>query len=253
MYLLYLDESGLHASPYFVLAGLAVFETQTSPLSSQVDRILDHYLPIPARTEPLRATAIRTGSKPPWDQLRQHRRWSLLDEAYEIIRDSHALLFGVAIEREWLPAGEDEYLFAIESVARRFDGYLERRSRVESAPQRGIIVAAESQFRQRIETLALRIQHEGTRWGDVGNLAEVPLFTSAANSRMLQLADLCANAIHARYATDHTRHFDRIAARFDASDGVVHGLWHASKDYQTCSCPGCLTRRIADPDSPLGF
>ena len=245
VYLLYLDESGLHSSPYFVLAGLAVFETHTGPLSSEVDRVLDHYLPALARVEPLRATAVRSGSKPPWMQLSQGRRWSLLDEAYEVIRNSHAVLFGVAIERTWLPAGEDEYLFAIESVARRFDGYLQRRACVEAVAQRGIIVAAESQFRQRIETLALRIQQEGTRWGEVGNLAEVPLFTSAANSRMLQLADLCANAIHARYATGHARHFDRIAARFDVTDGVFHGLWHASRDYQTCPCPGCLTRRIA--------
>ena len=253
MYLLYLDESGLHASPYFVLAGLAVFETQTGPMSSEVDRLLNRYFVASAHVGPLRATTVRSGSKPPWDQLSQNSRWSLLDEAYEVIRNSHAALFGVAIEREWLPAGEDEYLFAIESVARRFEGYLQRRSGEESAPQRGIIVAAESPFRQRIETLALRIQQEGTRWGDVRNLAEVPLFSSAANSRMLQLADLCANAIHARYATGHTLHFDRIAARFDASDGVVHGLWHASMDFQTCSCPACLTRRIADPDSPLGF
>ena len=245
MYLLYLDESGLHSSPYFVLAGLAVFETHTGPLSSKVERVLDHYLPAPTRVEPLRATAVRSGSKPPWTQLSQGCRWSLLDEAYEVIRNSRAVLFGVAIERNWLPAGEDEYLFAIESVARRFDGYLQRRAGVEAVAQRGIIVAAESQFRQRIETLALRIQQEGTRWGDVGNLAEVPLFTSAANSRMLQLADLCANSIHARYATGHARHFDRIAARFDVTDGVFHGLWHASRDYQTCPCPGCLTRRIA--------
>ena len=248
MYLLYLDESGLHASPYFVLAGLAVFETHTGPLSSEVDHLLNRYFQAPARVEPLRATAVRSGSKPPWDQLSQSSRWSLLDAAYEVIRNSSAVLFGVAIERAWLPTGEDEYLFAIESVARRFDGYLERRACAESVPQRGIIVAAESPFRQRIETLALRIQQEGTRWGDVGNLAEVPLFSSAANSRMLQLADLCANALHARYVTGHARHFDRIAAQFDATDGVVHGLWHASRDYQTCPCPGCLTRRIAGQD-----
>ena len=69
MYLLYLDESGLHSSPYFVLAGLAVFETHTGPLSSEVERVLDHYLPAPTRVEPLRATAVRSGSKPPWTQL----------------------------------------------------------------------------------------------------------------------------------------------------------------------------------------
>ena len=237
MYLLYLDESGLHSSPYFVLAGLAVFETHTGPLSSEVERVLDHYLPAPTRVEPLRATAVRSGSKPPWTQLSQGCRWSLLDEAYEVIRNSRAVLFGVAIERNWLPAGEDEYLFAIESVARRFDGYLQRRAGVEAVAQRGIIVAAESQFRQRIETLALRIQQEGTRSGEVGNLAEVPLFTSAANSRMLQLADLCANAIHARYATGHARHFDRIAARFDVTDGVFQSLWHASRGLPNLPMP----------------
>ena len=253
MYLLYLDESGLHSSPYFVLAGLAVFETHTGPISSEVDHLLKRFVAVPERVGPLRAAMVRSGTKPPWDQLSRNSRWSLLDEAYEVIRSSQAVMFGVAIEREWLPAGEDEYLFAIESVARRFDGYLQRRSCAESIAQRGIIVAAESPFRQRIETLALRIQQEGTRWGDVRNLAEVPLFSSAANSRMLQLADLCANAIHARYVTGHARHFDRIAARFDTIDGIVHGLWHASRDYQTCPCPGCLTQRIAGQDQTSGI
>ena len=40
MHLLYVDESGLHQGPYFVLAGLAVHETQTHPLSSVVDDLL---------------------------------------------------------------------------------------------------------------------------------------------------------------------------------------------------------------------
>ena len=181
-------------------------------------------------------------------QIDKRLRFRLLDEAYEVIRNSGAVLFGVAIEREWLPPGENEYLFALESIARRFDGCLQRLYRLESNLQRGIIIVAESQFRQRIETLALRIQQQGTRWGELSNLAEVPLFTSASNSRMLQLADLCANAVHARYATGHARHFDRVAPRFDAADGVVHGLWHASRDHQTCLCPGCLSRRISGND-----
>ena len=171
-----------------------------------------------------------------------------LTKAYEIIRNSRAVLFGVAVERGWLSTGENEYLYALESIARRFDEFLRRQYRLESDPQRGLIIVAESQFRQRIEALALRIQQQGTRWGEIWNLSELPLFTSAANSRMLQLADLCANAVYARYATGHARHFDRIAPRFDASDRVFHGLWHASRDHQTCTCPGCLTRRIANAD-----
>ena len=248
MYLLYVDESGLHQGPYFVLAGLAIHETQTHPLSSAVDHLLEAHLSAHAQAEPLRATAIRAGADPPWNQIDRRLRYGLLDEAYEVIRNSGAVLFGVAIEREWLPAGENEYLFALESIARRFDGCLQRLHRLESNPQRGIIIVAESQFRERIESLALRIQQQGTRWGELLNLAEVPLFTSASNSRMLQLADFCANAVHARYATGHARHFDRIAPRFDASEGTIHGLWHASKDHQTCLCPGCLSRRIVGTD-----
>ncbi len=248
MYLLYLDESGLHQGPYFVLAGLAVHETQTHSLSSAVENLLEARLSSHAQAEPLRATAIRAGADSPWDEIDKRLRYDLLDETYEVIRDSGTVLFGVAIERGWLPSGENEYLFALESIARRFDGCLQRMNRLESNRQRGIIIVAESQFRSRIESLALRIQQQGTRWGELRNLAEVPLFTSASNSRLLQLADLCANAVHAQYATGHARHFDRIAPRFDANDGIVHGLWHASQDHQTCLCPGCLSRRIAGSD-----
>ena len=77
-----------------------------------------HYHPAQERVEPSRARAVRSGSKPPWNHLSQDRRWSLLDEVCEVIRNSHAVWYGVAIERDWLPTSEDAYLIAIESAAR---------------------------------------------------------------------------------------------------------------------------------------
>lgn len=88
-------------------------------------------------------------------------------------------------------------------------------------------MVAESQFRERIETLAIKVRREGTRWGELYNLAEVPLFTPAANSRILQVADFCANAVHGRYEGGFTRHFDKIIGKFAADDGVIHGLAHS--------------------------
>ncbi len=70
-----------------MLAEPSVYETQTHPLSSTVDQLLSSYLPAHVQSEPLRATQVRSGAKPPSDQLKQARRWSLLDEVYEVIQN----------------------------------------------------------------------------------------------------------------------------------------------------------------------
>lgn len=245
LWLLYVDESGEPTDSHFVLAGPAVFEHDAYFLAQQIDRLQPRYLPGAMEPVEFHASAIRGGREAPWSDLPKERRYSLLDDVYETIKASRAVLFGVAVERARLRADQDAYEYALESLIRRFDTFLVRRYREQQDPQRGLVIIAQSQYRQRLETLARLIRQVGTRWGETYNLAEVPLFTSASNSRLLQVADFCANAIRARYESGLTRQCDRIASRFDEAHGVVHGLFHFSTDHQTCTCPGCLTRRLA--------
>jgi len=257
MYLLYLDESGQQQGKYFVLAGAAVFERQTYWIADELKKIETRYVPGVAQPVELHASAIRGGKEHPWDGLSKEDRYALLDAVYGVIAEANLVLFAVAIEREWVAPKEkeEEYAFAFESITQRFDGFLKRKFREDSDRQRGIIIIAQSEFQTRIETLAQKIIKDGgTRWGELRNLAEIPLFTSAANSRMLQVADFCANAVYGRYEGGHARQFDKIVSKFDQAGGEYCGLAHFSRVYESCSCPACLSRRRfhARPETPSG-
>ena len=245
MYLLYLDESGQHGGGYFVLAGAAIFERQVYWVGGQVDKLQSQYLPGETSKVEFHATEIRAGRTAPWDRLDQKTRFALLDEVYDRIAASDLVLFGVAIERAWLKPGDDAYAFAFESLVSRFDSFLRRKYQEQDEPQRGIVIIAHSEYTRRIETIALKMREAGTRWGDLTNLPEIPLFTQAANSRLLQVADFCANAIHGRYEGGYGRAFDKIVRLFDQCEGQLCGLGHFSRDFSYCCCPACLSRRIA--------
>ncbi len=53
-----------------------------------------------------------------------------------------------------------------------------------------------------------------------------------------------AYAVFRRYQAGDAQYFDRIASKFDAEDGVVHGLAHKELGNAGCMCPACLSRRI---------
>jgi hypothetical protein len=253
MYLLYLDESGTNESGYFVLAGLAIFERQTYWLSEEFNKLEHEFLPDAEDPVHFHASAIRAARDEPWASMPRAHRYELLDRAYEAIRESRATLFAVAVERRWLARLDDdysEYTYAFESLTKSFDDFLRRLYRDESNRQKGLIVIAESQYQERIEAVAQRVREDGTKWGDLYNIVEIPFFTQAANSRLLQVADFCANAVYGRYEGGYTRQFDKIVPRFDQNEGVYCGLWHYCGDHWECSCPACLSRRMSGGPPP---
>lgn len=104
---------------------------------------------------------------------------------------------------------------------------------------------AESSYRNNLELLANKIAREGHRWGETYNLADIPYFAPAKNTRLLQLADFVVNAVYGRYEGGYARQFDRIALRIDQEQGRMHGLVHYSRNRQDCYCPACVARRAA--------
>jgi len=245
MYLLYIDESGQHEGNYFVLAGIAIFERRTFWLSSRLDQLQLKFLPDIKETVEFHATAIRARKEPPWCNLSTPDCRQLLDAVYDVIAEEQLFLFASVVERAWLKEEMNEYDWAFESMVNRFDRFLRWKYKDEGEPQRGLIIIAESQYQQRIETLASRIRQYGTRWGEAYNLADIPLFTMASNSRLLQATDFCANAVYGKFENGYGRQFDKLAPKFFQFDDIVHGLSHYSTGYDHCMCPGCLTRRVA--------
>lgn len=252
MYILYLDESGTHGeASYFVLAGLAVFEREIHWFSQDLDSLQDEYFP--DRTEPIffHARWLRVLSnnqlEEPWNGLALDQRHQLKNKVYDIIRNRRGVLFGCAVEKKYAQLRrEDPYERAFEDLISRFDLYLTHVNRLASEEdreeQRGLVVLAQSSYEKTIALLAQRLQQFGTRWRLLRNVTDVPYFAPARDTRLLQYADFCANAIYGRYHGKLTGDFDRIAGKFDSDGGVIHGLVHLSTDSE-CSCIACFSRR----------
>lgn len=60
---------------------------------------------------------------------------------------------------------------------------------------RGLVVMDRSHYEETLQELARGFRVQGTRWGQLRNLAEVPLFVDSRASRLVQIADLLSWAV----------------------------------------------------------
>jgi len=213
-----------------------------------LDKIQATYFP--DLTEPLEFHARELHAPkeyltPPWDKLVPEQRRKIEREIYEVIARSHTRVFAIAMEKAFVTG--DCYERGFEEIVNRFDLMLQRILRDQGEPQRGLIVIAESSYRQNLELLARRIATQGHKWGETRSMADIPYFAPAKSTRLLQLADFVANAVFGRYENGYTRNFDQIATRFDQEEGRIHGLVHLAKERHACYCPACVQRRAHTP------
>ena len=52
------------------------------------------------------------------------------------------------------------------------------------------------------------------------------------------------------YQSGDTQYLDRMAAKFGAEDGIVHGLAHKELGNPNCMCITCLSRRTGEARNP---
>ena len=255
MYLLYLDESGTHANArHFILAGVSVYGTNARWAADQLDRIQSEYFPdieesLRFHAAPLRA---RDGERidSPFDRLDRATRLQLLSQLYDVALRIHGTFFAVVIEKSYLGSSEDPYDLALEQMLSRFDQFLSRMRHDGDSENQGRVVTADSQYRRPLEALARQIAREGTQWGKLRNLVDIPFFTLSGNSRLLQVADLISNtvSVYGRYESGHATMFDRMLPKFDQDDrGRMHGLLHLTDSRYSRYLPCCLTRRLSAP------
>lgn len=244
MYILYLDESGTHTDArYFVVAGVAVHETETYYLAQDLDGLQAKYFPGSQEPVAFHASPLRAAhgqSHDPYPGLDRTQRRQLKEDIFSSIVSAEPRLFAVAMEKSYTLG--DCYDRGFEEIVNRFDRMLGRFAR-DGNHQRGLIVAAESSYRENLETLARKIAREGHRWGRTHNLADIPYFAPASNTRLLQAADFVANAVYGRYESGYALDFDRIAVRFDQDSAGMHGLVHLHSNRSECYCPACIAWR----------
>jgi hypothetical protein len=161
-------------------------------------------------------------------------------------------LFGIAVNKAHV-APRDPVEYAFEEICSRFNLFLRRtnnRDAKSGQSQRGLVIMDEMRQEQPLQALARHFRVNGTRWGALRNMAEVPLFVDSKASRLVQLADLVAYAIWRKYQFQDGRFFDPIIPYFDAEGGVLHGMLHAKPKTPQCFCPACMSRSNGAKTAP---
>lgn len=163
-----MDESGVHSdAKTFVLSGLAVFEREIHWFTQDLDAIQAKYFPNVTEPIEFHVSQLRRPEDKipkPFDSLTKERRRQLVDDIYKIIRHRRGVLFAVAIEKPWAWAREDPYERAFEELTNRFDLYVRRlNAQTPEHEQRGLIVVAESSYRDRLEILGRKFRGGATR------------------------------------------------------------------------------------------
>jgi hypothetical protein len=249
MYLLYVDESGNENDAndrFFVLAGIALFERQTFFLTKAVDDVQRTHFP---DHQPIafHASEIRSGRRL-WRTVPEATRARVLaDLVAQICRisDHRRILFAAAVEKSDRLWGEDAVAKATEDVCRRFDILLQRRYHDFNDAQRGLMIFSEGRYDARAKIWVRGFHQRGTTWGAINNLADIPYFASAAESRLLQIADLIAHAIWLLFEKRDASLARDLLPCFDRREGVLHGLVHVRGSRQAeCECPACHSRRV---------
>lgn len=132
MYLLYADESGAVADPsqpYFVLAGVAVFERATHWIQRDLDQIAARFNPDVPQSVELHGSPMR-GGRDMWRSYPFAHRLEAIKDALRLGVDGAGrpacTLFAVVIRKSAL-SGVDPVEFAFVKLSSQFDLFLRRR------------------------------------------------------------------------------------------------------------------------------
>ncbi|RYE42626.1 MAG: DUF3800 domain-containing protein [Hyphomicrobiales bacterium] len=229
MHLLYVDESGAVADanqPFFVLTGVSVFERRTHWIEQKLNAIAERFDPANPHSIELHGSPMRAGRGVWRSHKFEARMTAIADALKEGICDEKnngVNLFAVVLEKAAL-VGQDPVEYAFEALTMRFDNFLKRLHLKHRSSQRGIMLFDKSSTEMRLQTLAREFKYTGHAFGRTKNFAEVPVFLDSKASRLIQLADLAAYAVHRKFSHGDVGLFESIEHCFDREGGVVHGL-----------------------------
>ncbi len=251
MYLLYADESGDPSKAHFVLGGVAVHEQDAYPLARSVDALFNRLPPL-LRDEELHTREVRAGSGR-WSRIPKRRRDQLIHDITELLVEAPSLprppvLFAVVLHRASFPH-HNTYERSYEEFFARCNGMLGRLAS-HGDRHRCVVIADQSRhIESDIQSAMLEWRQRGASTGaSIGPLsayAEVPLFVNSKASRLVQLADFVAYWVYRGYESGDASVLQRLAPGFDQEGDVLHGLVHLVRDYRTCECLACASRRDA--------
>ncbi|CAM2147054.1 DUF3800 domain-containing protein [Pararobbsia alpina] len=206
MYLTYLDESGSPGdlnTPFFVLAGVSVFERRTHWLEQELDAIAEPFEQRAGTYLELHASPMFSG-KDGWGQFSAPDRAQAAADVVRVLTDSRPRLnvFAAVIEQSQMLSAADILPYCYEVLASKFDDFLALKFQRENDPQRGLFVLDQKRANEEKDMQALHrtFKQVGHARGKLRNFAEVPMFADSKSTRLLQLADSIAYWIFRYYA-----------------------------------------------------
>ena len=230
------------------MAGVAVHETAIFHVIRELDEVVARHLHFDAAEIAqieLHGNELRTGRKY-WRRIPREVRASLMNDALAVLlgpSQRNLRAFGIILDKVAV-SPEDPVEHAFEQLCSRFDHFLKRRYRQTGQPQRGLLVLDEDKYERPLQILARDYRTGGTRWGNLRNLAEVPLFVDSQASRLIQLADLVSYALWRRYEHEDSTWIAPVIGTFDNEGGIYHGLYHRKLPGTPCDCPACASRLV---------
>lgn len=261
MYLLYVDESGQPkghgpgSSSHFVLGGLALHEQDCYPLARSLESLQARLLPAHPDLE-LHATDMWAGRKE-WARVPVNERRSLLQAVFHHLgvwtspRGAAPIFFAAAVEKSSF-RGVDLVERTHEEVFAKFNSTL-MRFHLAGDSHRALVIADESSYEKLMQTLLPKWKNEGARIGAMHSFIEVPLYVDSKASKLVQVADFVAWATWQYYENRVPTFIQDLNGRFDADNGVQHGLVHLHTGHWTCICVSCGSRRtrVVSPTVPI--
>ncbi len=246
MYFLYLDESGdfnnWKVNRNFVIAGVAIHEGQIEKYSHELEELQIEFFPGLRIMVPFHGSQIYAG-KEFFSGIATENRMELLDRLYGVIGNSqfpHLLLFGTVLDitRAESPAKDLNTVFS--DIMIRFNSFLNRQFDVKK-PNKGLIVIDQA-HEERYRELFHEFRNQGTSYGSIRNIVDIPYFARSKDTRMLQLADLVAYSLFRLYQNDDSAFYNKIKHKFDRRDLTtqIDGLKHLISI--PCKCEACSSR-----------
>lgn len=225
MFLLYADESGTPGGAdqeHFILAGVTVFERKAHWLSLELDKIAARFNPQDPNSVELHGAPMFAGRKF-WRRFPKEGRLNAIKDALRLIDGRHYKIIA-SVVRKGAISPEDPVHFTFQQLITRFDHFLTREHFQFKNTQRGLVIFDKSSKEAPIQALATEFKVDGHEWGNLRNMAEVPVFVDSEATRLIQLADLVAYALFRKFEKNDTQFSDIIDRKFDYFGGVQHGL-----------------------------
>lgn len=225
MFLLYADESGTPGGAdqeHFILAGVTVFERKAHWLSIELDKLAARFDRQDPNSVELHGAPMLAGRKF-WRKFPKDDRLNAIKDALRLIDGKHYKIIASVVRKKAI-SPEDPVHFTFQQLITRFDHFLAREHFQFNNTQRGIVIFDKSSKEAPIQALATEFKVDGHKWGNLRNMAEVPVFVDSEATRLIQLADLVAYALFRKFEKNDTQFSDIIEKKFDYFGGVQHGL-----------------------------